>query len=778
MRLPSIICCYLLAISHPLLTSGEIRGTVVDKSHSPIEFANVTAFIGDSVAGGTVTDLSGAFLLSANDGCDRLRISFVGYRDTLITRPKDDLGEIILSQASTTLREVVVNAPIIRREADRIILNVAANPMSAGKHAAELLKTAPGVWASDNGLSVYGRSGTTVYIDDRKVNLSGDRLISYLSTIQASAISTIEVIPNAGSEYDASSSGGVIRINLRHNRVEGVSGAAGLNTTAGELKQWFNPFANLSLNSGRWAAGITANLNISPSDRHTSYEESTDPSGTPRLDGSARHKTDALQGNLILSLFNEPYSGGKIGLQVEYNPDISNPSASSQTEVYGDSRQHTTIGRYAARNRSHNLDATLNWSHSLDGEGSLLKWISGYDFRHTSVAENNRMSYTDTTPDSIYTSDATTRYNIFTTELSIHKLLSSSITLDAGAKYTFNDIFFASSHHHLSDGHWIADTFHDYNRHYGENILAAYAILNFRRGRWRIRGGLRGEYLHTCNGDLHTSRFDLFPTANISLNLSEDGKHTLSAGYRRNIHRPSFQSLDPTVRQVSDYSYTVGNPDLSPSFTDAISLDLLLAGKFTIATGYSVTADPIRQMFCSNPEYPERMYLTWGNEGREHNLFIHGDGFIKITRWWNMYASLTYMHTSRDAVPGGNTDSFGYLQAVASATFTLPAGFALSLNCFYNSRMQIGNITVYPILNLDPTLRKQFGPNWTVTLSAENLLCREGKIRIHSSGYDRLSHTPQHPAFRLSATFSFNSGKAARRQTIERNLDSSRLSKE
>ncbi len=200
MRLPSIICCYLLAISHPLLTSGEIRGTVVDKSHSPIEFANVTAFIGDSVAGGTVTDLSGAFLLSANDGCDRLRISFVGYRDTLITRPKDDLGEIILSQASTTLREVVVNAPIIRREADRIILNVAANPMSAGKHAAELLKTAPGVWASDNGLSVYGRSGTTVYIDDRKVNLSGDRLIRYLSTIQASAISTIEVIPHAFSK--------------------------------------------------------------------------------------------------------------------------------------------------------------------------------------------------------------------------------------------------------------------------------------------------------------------------------------------------------------------------------------------------------------------------------------------------------------------------------------------------------------------------------------------------------------------------------------------------
>lgn len=32
---------------------------------------------------------------------------------------------------STTLREVVVKASLVRREADRIVLNIAANPLSA-----------------------------------------------------------------------------------------------------------------------------------------------------------------------------------------------------------------------------------------------------------------------------------------------------------------------------------------------------------------------------------------------------------------------------------------------------------------------------------------------------------------------------------------------------------------------------------------------------------------------------------------------------------------------
>ena len=260
----------------------------MDSDSIPVEFANITAFANDSVVGGGVTDAKGLFKIEAGPGCNKIRVSFIGYDDVVLTSINHDMGRIILNQTSTTLREVVVKAPLIRRDADRIVLNVAANPLSANKDAQELLKTAPGVWATDEALSIYGQGGTSVYIDDRKVNMSGNQLMTYLKSIQSSSIATIEIIPKAGAEYSADSSGGIIKINLRRNRVDGLNGSAGLNVTAGEYKQWVNPFVNLGLHTGRWTVNFNGNVNGSPSDRYTSHEETVNASASKFMSGVAR----------------------------------------------------------------------------------------------------------------------------------------------------------------------------------------------------------------------------------------------------------------------------------------------------------------------------------------------------------------------------------------------------------------------------------------------------------------------------------------------------------
>ena len=206
-----ILSISLCSIS--LASAKEIAaGVVMDSDSIPVEFANVTAFVNDSVVGGGITDASGLFRIEVGSDCNRLRVSFVGYDDVILTSIRQNIGAIVLKQTSTTLQEVVVKAPLIRREADRIVLNVAANPLTANKDAQELLKTAPGVWATDESLSVYGQGGTAVYIDDRKLNMSGTQLMTYLKSIQSSSIATIEIIPKAGAEYSADSSGGIIKI--------------------------------------------------------------------------------------------------------------------------------------------------------------------------------------------------------------------------------------------------------------------------------------------------------------------------------------------------------------------------------------------------------------------------------------------------------------------------------------------------------------------------------------------------------------------------------------
>ena len=112
---------------------------------------------------------------------------------------------------------------------------------------------------------------------------------------------------------------------------------------------------------------------------------------------------------------------------------------------------------------------------------------------------------------------------------------------------------------------------YDFDTAYEENIAAVYATANGKVGRWKFKAGVRGEYSGTNGSVTNNDRFDIFPNANVSYNLTERGDYTVALGYYRNIRRPSFQSLDPVVRQVSDYTYTVGNQKLTPSFTDAVS---------------------------------------------------------------------------------------------------------------------------------------------------------------------------------------------------------------
>ncbi|MDE5795784.1 MAG: TonB-dependent receptor [Muribaculaceae bacterium] len=682
----------------------------------------------------------------------------------------------------TALSEIVVETPLVRREADRIVLNVAANPLSAGKDVQELLKTAPGVWATDDALSIYGQSGTAVYIDDRKINMSGSQLMTYLKTIRASDIATIEIIPKAGAEYSADSAGGVIRINLKRRRVDGISGSAGLNVTAGKYKQWYNPFANVSLHSGKWTANVSGNLNGSPSDSYTLYPYSTNAAEALSLNGVSHSKNKSLQGTFMAAVFFDPSDSDRLGLQFDYNSDRTHHISDSRTETYiGAESAGTTYGNYANHDRFHNFNATFNWSHSLDDEGSVIKLISTYNYQHSAVDENNMMSWSHTPKDSVYTTDNSNRYNIFVTDLSLRKSFSQVLNMTVGARYTFNDIAYKSSHHYLDGVTWVDNYAYDYDDIHNENIAAVYTSANAQTGRWKFKAGLRGEYFHLGThheGTVSNNGFDLFPNANVAFNLTERGEYTAALGYYRNIRRPSFQSLNPVVKQESDYSYSVGNPVLTPSFTNAVSLDFVLASRFTIATGYSQTANPIRQMFVSDPDYPERMYLTWANIGKDRNMFIHGDGFLRLTKWWTLYSSLTYVLTSQQLEANHSYDTFGYVRLVVSTTFLLPEDFSITANCFYNSKMRIGNITIYPILNLNPTIQKRFGKRWTLSLSFEDLLQRKNKIRTTSSGYDRLTRSKNYLTAKLALTYNFNSGKTFRSPRIEKNADTSRLTKE
>ena len=220
-----------LEVTAQELPASTVTAKVVNDQGNPVDYATVqirdqkdsTRFFG------AITDENGKFELAVPNGKYNLRISFLGYQEysqELTVKGKTDLGKLKMSTSAVDLQEVVVTANIITREADRYVINLADTPLAIGRDGKEALMLAPGVWVSNRGeISVNGRTGTRVMVNERLLQETGEELLAYLQSLRAEDILKIEVIPYAGVEYDASMTSGIVKITLRKQRNDGMEGS-------------------------------------------------------------------------------------------------------------------------------------------------------------------------------------------------------------------------------------------------------------------------------------------------------------------------------------------------------------------------------------------------------------------------------------------------------------------------------------------------------------------------------------------------------------------------
>lgn len=125
---------------------------------------------------------------------------------------------------------MVIKADRIIRKTDRFVVNLINDPAVFGKSGTDILNQSPGVFIQerDGTISINGKTGTKVYINERPLHESGTDLIRYLRTLKAEDIMRIEVIPIAGADYDANIQGGVIKITLKSQRDNGMYGHIGI----------------------------------------------------------------------------------------------------------------------------------------------------------------------------------------------------------------------------------------------------------------------------------------------------------------------------------------------------------------------------------------------------------------------------------------------------------------------------------------------------------------------------------------------------------------------
>ncbi|MBE6195742.1 MAG: TonB-dependent receptor [Rikenellaceae bacterium] len=753
-------------------------GRVVDGSGAPIAFATVILLEGSEQVAGMATEGDGSFTFTAPAGRYRLRVQYVGYEplEREVEFPADShLGDLLLKESATAIDEVVVKAQLIRREADRFVVDVANSPLAVGKDGVELLKTAPGVWMQEDGISINGSGGTKVYVNDRELKMEGTQLITYLRSLRAEEVQRVEVVPQSGADYDASSSAGIIRITLKRRRDDGLMGSASYNFTVGEYQAMHNPYLSLNYNSGGWNLYASGWMNLGNQDGVA--EEQTD---YLLRDMRLEARSDLHQENL--------YGGGKAGAIYDFN---DRHSLGAEFEYWSNSEQSTTPsttlihngdasdrneGLFTSTSDRENFSASLSYIFRLDTLGSNLKVLSDYTHRTIGDGSDNETHKYRAAQvrDSLYRENTASRYDIFTATLALEQHLSPKWMLRAGAKYTRNETQNSALYRRFEGGEWLPNSVADYAIEYTENIGALYLIASGRFGRFSLTAGLRGEYTYTSGrgSSFEQNYCSLFPNAHLAWQLDKPGKHSLVASYSRTISRPNFWDLTPARQAISDYSYQTGNPELKPAFNNQYSLTLVMWHKYSLTAGINNQTDAISQVMVADPHEPEMLILTRQNMPDYNWYYVTLSAPAQFRKWWMWNTNLNYMCLGERMSPEAPIEYHGTFQWYTSMTFQLPHKFILE--CSYNgmTAMTISNVSVGARHSLNFSLKKRLlKDRLTLTLSANDVLGLKQEISASQPDFRRTYRVHQawgDRCFSVGINYNFNAGKAFHSKSVER----------
>ena len=773
------LCCAQFAFA-----ATPIKGRVLNTKQEPIGYATVVALADSTQVAGATTDEKGEFALTLDNGKYTLIVDFVGYKShtRTIAVPRDNsLGDITLAESATDIGEVVVKAQLIRREADRFVVDVANSDMALGKDGEELLRQSPGVWVDDDQISINGASGTKVYINDREVKLSGEQLVRYVKSLRADNISKIEIVPQTGADYDANSAGGIIKITLKRRLDNGVMGSVSMYSNQSKLGHDYNPYANISAHVGKFDLSASGSYSINNSEFNSDETTIYSTLGA-KMNSHSTEKNPYNSGNFRLSAIYQINDKHSVGLSGAYYNINDRGDLNATTTFATAESERLSKSRYLRHSDNPTYWATFNYIFKSDSLGSTLKFIADYtsDDSNTRNDNSTNISEGQYTYDSLYYDKSNALFRVATTSLDRVRVFSPKMQLKYGAKYTYNEINADAEYRYLHQGAWTPSKVEDYDISYRENIGAMYMTATSRIGRLSAVVGLRGEFTNVQGKgeNLEQNYFSLFPNANLSFALDKEGKHSLVAQYSRTIGRPSFWNLTPTRRQTSDYTYQTGNPMLNPAYNNTLSLTGVIAYKYTITFRTTFSENSIQQMIMPDETDPKMMNITHINMPRHNQYAIIASLPITVTKWWDWNTNLIGLIQEQQMTPTSERTTHPMGQYSTQMTFKLPQKFYIDLSAYGMSKATVSNASIAEQHRMSITLKKQIKESWTLSCMFNDILSQGQRLTFEQEDATRyLDINAFGSSFRvrIGATWNFKSGKQFNSKSVERGESESRL---
>jgi hypothetical protein len=701
---------YLLGISTLAAQSSQsalLRGTITNQKGEPVPYANVALLSPEGVLlEGSVSDEVGAFLISTSKTASvKLVVSSLGYTSLtseefeLLAGLQKDFGTLVLADELTGLDEVTVKAsrPQIIIEPDKTIVNVEGTVMAEGANSLDVLGRSPGVFiTSDGSINLNGRTGVTVMINDRPMYMSAADLTSFLRSMPADNIKSIEVITSPSARFDAEGAAGMINIQLKKNTVDGVFGNVML---GGQYNGKAAPNTGVTLNvkKGKWTSNGTFNYNenVEINDleiernfqieggKSTFLQDSriVDRSHTPSFTGAANYELTPNQ-NLGINL--QASTSASNGLN-NSGTLISNPGQANGTSF-------TSIND--SEDQRSRLFTNLHYDAKLDTLGGKIS--ADLDFTLMDMGSNALLNNAYSTgltqsKDQVLTLNDM-YYTILTSKVDWIKPLKGGKVLEAGLKGSWvesdNDLDLSRG---INDGPLQPDPSSN-SFIYQENVLAAYTSLKGDFSpKLSYQAGLRVENsdvtgtsktLNQVNNQKYTN---LFPSVFLQHKISDS--YQVVYNVNRRITRPNYRLLNPFVYYIDPLTTEKGNPGLRPQYSTNFEMDHVFKGAYQFTLGYSVTEDAFMQVFEQDQEARSTTTFT-ANFDKTKNLNFQAVLPFELTAWWNTANLVQVNYNQFTSQLGAELLDVGQVSYLLRSqhNLTLPKGFKVELVGLYLSR--------------------------------------------------------------------------------------------
>lgn len=772
-------------------TPAKITGIVIDEGKKPVSFATVSLLHANdsSIVKGALSNDNGAYVFErVVPGNYLIKTTAIGY-NAAVSKPFSiavgaafNVPPVSMPSASRALKTVTVQAskPLIEHKADRTVMNVENSVLAAGNSAMEILERAPGVSVDkDDNISIKGKKGVTVMINDKLTYLNPAQLATLLRSTDGSNIQSIEIITNPPAKYDAAGNSGIINIKLKKNNQSGTNGSLTLGAGYGAF--WKNN-ENLSLNHKQGKLNIFGTFNHNENKRNQEI-------------GIKRIVTDPANGVTYFNQFSDLQSGNKensyrFGADYDSSPkntlgfvingyfNTGNSPTNTQTYIGPSFNQvdsslttvsatHQTYNNFAANindvfkldTNGHQLSADLDYSKF--NNGSNAQYVTLY-FLPDGSPQHPKAFLGNLTPSVI---------DIRTAKVDYTNPISKSFKFESGLKLssvkTDNDLTqrLSEADNYASINHFV----------YNEKIDAAYVNFTKEFKKTSVQLGLRAEYTSSeAVGDsanviqtINRHYVNLFPSLFINQTLS--AKNEIGFSYSRRIDRPQYDNLNPFVFNLDPYTYVKGNPFLKPQYTNNFELNYTYNKQLVVTLGYSHTVDVITEVPGTDPA-TKVSFITNDNLQVQNNYSINVYTPYTITRWWEGDVNVNgfYLGFKSKNLQGSNLNNGqAAFQARTTQTLSPLSGFKAEVTANYQSALVYSLYFVKPQYSIDAGVSHSFAnKKATLKLSVSDIfdqLRNDVSTNYQNTNMD-IRQKRESRVTRLTFTYNFGNSKIKARE--------------